>query len=543
VKFNPSSRLSMTLDGSWSRATNNNGGNQSWFESDYGALPNAVYSLGPNNLPTFTGLGDLSPSSNLLTAYHTFEGQDFSDEIYQGDLMMSYKVDSGVFKSIQAGGNYSERTKGLVTVKTPNNIIALFQGLALPTNLYSPVSDASNLFGTGMFTTPFPGFSIAQVRNYLLSSAGTSTLTPDQQAQLAANGGGFGVVVNQGASGTVKERTGGGFVEATFGSRDWSGNIGLRVTHTNTDSVGVYEAITGVSYTAAGYPQVSYAAAEPHTQSGSYWAVLPAANFKDNITPNVMVQVAVAKTITRPTLYNLLINQSVNARQGAGGLSIAQGNPDLKPMTAWNFDAAVTWHQKENFLSVALFQKSISNLEYTGTTTQQIAGQTWTVTQPLNLLSQDIIGVEVSGQYSFDMLPAPFDGLGVQANYSYAHPSGGSSKENGYVDRDPVTYNLIGFYEKGPIALRVAYNWRNGYVTQHNRVTLNGQPYENDLIVASYGELDASLNLNLTKNLTIFAQALNLNNRRAFRYWGTPNRVADYEGYGRRYGVGARVKF
>jgi len=61
--------------------------------------------------------------------------------------------------------------------------------------------------------------------------------------------------------------------------------------------------------------------------------------------------------------------------------------------------------------------------------------------------------------------------------------------------------------------------------------------------VASYGELDASLNLNLTKNLTIFAQALNLNNRRAFRYWGTPDRVADYEGYGRRYGVGARVKF
>ncbi|PNB53034.1 TonB-dependent receptor, partial [Pseudomonas sp. FW305-130] len=144
---------------------------------------------------------------------------------------------------------------------------------------------------------------------------------------------------------------------------------------------------------------------------------------------------------------------------------------------------------------VALFQKSLSDLEYTGTTSQQIAGQTWTVTQPLNLNSSDLIGVEVSGQYTFTSLPAPFDGLGVQANASYVHPSGGSSSVQGYVDTDPVTYNLIGFYEKGPIQFRMAYNWRNAYISQHNAVTLNGRPYENDLFVSAYGELDASLNI------------------------------------------------
>jgi len=541
VKFDPSSRLSMTLDGSWSNATNDNGGNQSWFESDYGPLPGAVYSLGPNNLPVFTGLGDLSPSANLKTGFHTFEGQDFRDTIYQGDFKLRYKFDSGLLRSVQAGANYSERTKGLVTVKTPDNIIALFQGLPLPSNLYSPVKDVSNLFGTGMFATPFPGFRIGEVAPYLLSQ--TATLTPDQQALLAANGGGFGVVKNEGASGTVKEKTEGGFVEATFGHADWSANVGLRFTHTKTDSVGVYQAITGVTYTDAGYPQVSYAPVAPHTQRGSYSAVLPAANFKDDLTDRLLLQVAVAKTLTRPTLYDLLILQSVNARQGVGGLSIAQGNPGLKPMKAWNYDAALTWHHNSNFLSVAVFQKSLSNLEYTGTTTQQIAGQTWTVTQPLNLLSSDITGVEVSGQYTFSSLPAPFDGLGIQANYSYAHPSGGSASENGYKERDPVTYNLIGFYEKGPIEFRVAYNWRNAYVSQHNRVTLNGQPYENDLFVKAYGELDASLNVALTRNVTVFVQALNLNNQRASRYWGTTDRVGDYEGYGRRFGVGARAKF
>ena len=131
----------------------------------------------------------------------------------------------------------------------------------------------------------------------------------------------------------------------------------------------------------------------------------------------------------------------------------------------------------------------------------------------------------------------------MQANFSYAHPSGGSSSVQGYHDTDPITYNLIGFYEKGPIELRLAYNWRNEYVSQHNEVTLAGQPYENDLFVSAYGELDASINLHVTKQVTVFAQALNLNNERTVRYWGTTDRIGDYEGYGRRFGLGARVGF
>lgn len=543
LHYYPTSRLSMMLDLSWSRATNDNGGNQSWFESDYGALPNATFALGPNNLPTFTGLGDLSPGPNLVTGYHDYEGQDFSDKIYQGHFDLKYDVGAGIFRNIRAGFNYSQRTKAVITVKTPDNIIALLQGIVLPNNLYHPVTGAENLFGTGMFTNPYPGFSDSQIAAYLLSpSVVQANLTSTQQAELAANGGGFGVVVNQGASGSVEEKTAGGFVQAKFANNNWSGNIGLRVTHTNTDSSGVYQAITGVTYTQAGYPEISYAPAVSHTQSGSYTDLLPSANFKDDLTPDIMLQFAVAKTITRPTLYDLLILQSVDARQGQ--LSISQGNPKLKPMKAWNYDAAVTWHDRHSdFFSVALFQKTISNLEYQGTTTTQIVGQTWTVNQPLNLLSENITGVELSGQYTFRMLPAPFDGLGVQANYSYAHISGGAAQANGYSTPDSITYNLIGYYEKGPLQMRVAYYWRNAYILQHNTVTFNGQPYSNDYITAPYGELDASVSLKLTKYLTIFAQGINLNNERSVSYWGVPNRVGDYEGYGRRFGFGARVRF
>ena len=155
----------------------------------------------------------------------------------------------------------------------------------------------------------------------------------------------------------------------------------------------------------------------------------------------------------------------------------------------------------------------------------------WQVSEPQNLLSEKLIGFELSGQYSFTVLPAPFDGLGVQANYSYSHPSGGSSEAQGYTQTNNETYNLIGFYEKGPIQLRVAYNWRNAYISQHN---LNGT-YADKLFVAAYGEVDASLQYSLNEHFAVFAQALNLNDEHVLQYWNYTDRISDYEGYGRRF--------
>jgi len=241
----------------------------------------------------------------------------------------------------------------------------------------------------------------------------------------------------------------------------------------------------------------------------------------------------VAETLTRPTLSALLIEASYSIQRPP--YSINQGNPDLKPMTAWNYDAALTWHRDSNFLSIALYQKSVSNLLGNGVTYTTILGQPFTVYQPININSQAYTGVEVSGQYTFSMLPAPFDGLGVQANYSDTHPLTGNG--------DSITYNVVVFYEKGPIQVRVADNWRNAQDLTRNTVTVNGTSVQNDEFQASYGQLDASIQYTMTKNFILFAQALNLNDEKSVKYWGARDRIEDYEGYGRRYGLGVRVKF
>lgn len=536
AKFDPTSRLSMIFDASWSKATNNNGGNQSWSEADYGALPNATFNLGPHNLPVMSNLGSLQPSTTAPVAgFHTYEGQDFIDKIYQFDYRLKYEVDTGILKNIQAGVNYSQRSKDQLTVKTPVingvDLTSVGDGTVFPASLYSPVNGINNLFGTGMFASGLPGFSDAAFDAYLLSPAVTATYTPAQMAALAANGGGFAAQLIPSSSGEVKESTTGGFVEAGFGGDNgWSGNLGLRATHTSTESTGSFAQPMLVPGNAN---QLAFGPPSPIEQSGSYSKLLPNANLKVDLTPELTAQFAAAETLTRPTLSALLIEASYSIQRPP--FSINQGNPDLKPMMAWNYDAALTWHRDSNFLSVALYQKTVSNLLGNGVSYVTYLGQPFTVFEPVNINSQGYTGVEVSGQYTFSMLPAPFDGLGVQANYSRTNLSS--------PDSDSITYNLVGFYEKGPIEVRVAYNWINAQDLTRNTVTVNGNPVQNDEFQAAYGQLDASIQYTITKNFILFAQALNLNNEVSRKYWGTPDRIEDYEGYGRRYGVGVRVKF
>jgi len=534
AKFDPTSRLSMVFDASWSEATNNNGGNQSFFETDYGAQPNATFNLGPHNLPVISNLGNLQPPSTLAAGFHTFEGQDFKDKIYQFDYRLKYEVGTGFLKNIQAGLNYSHRTKDLLTVKTPVingvDLTSVGNGVVYPTSLYSPVNGINDLFGTGMFASGLPSISVAKSVAYLLSPAVVATYTPAQQAALAANGGGFAAQLIPSSSGEVKESATGGYIEASFGGdRIWSGNIGLRATDTRTKSTGSFAQPMLVPGNAN---QLTYGPPSPIEQGGSYFRLLPNANLKLDLSRHLTAQFAVAETLTRPTLSALLIEASYSIQRPP--YSINQGNPNLKPQTAWNYDAALTWHQASNFLSVALYRKDVSNLLGNGVTNVTYLGQPFTVYQPININSQQYTGVEVSGQYTFSSLPAPLDGLGVQANYSYTHPSGAQTNAE--------TYNLIGFYEKGPIQMRVAYNWRNGQDLTRNAVTVNGKTVQNDEFQASYGQLDGSIQLEIRKNIFVFVQALNLTDEKSIRYWGVPDRVEDYEGYGRRFGFGARVK-
>src|SRR3546814_5860462 len=67
------------------------------------------------------------------------------------------------------------------------------------------------------------------------------------------------------------------------------------------------------------------------------------------------------------------------------------------------------------------------------------------------------------------------------------------------------TFNLVGLYEKGPVAFRVAYNWRSRFLT-NNLDCCIGLP----VFQKSVGFLDASLRISPTPWLELSVEGQNL---------------------------------
>lgn len=107
------------------------------------------------------------------------------------------------------------------------------------------------------------------------------------------------------------------------------------------------------------------------------------------------------------------------------------GNPYLKPMESKQYDLSLEWYfSNVGSLTGTLFYKDLSNFFVKGATPQVITNPTTGVTLPLDVDATrnggegSMTGFELAYQQFFDFLPAPFDGFGMQANYTYIDASG-----------------------------------------------------------------------------------------------------------------------
>jgi len=81
-----------------------------------------------------------------------------------------------------------------------------------------------------------------------------------------------------------------------------------------------------------------------------------------------------------------------------------------------------------------------------------------------------------------------------------------------FQDLSRHSYNLIGYYEKGPLSPRAAYTWRSEFFD-------NRSDTGEASIARSYGHLDASVSFDITPNIKFSIEGLNLLDaaERAFR--------------------------
>jgi len=279
----------------------------------------------------------------------------------------------------------------------------------------------------------------------------------------------------------------------------------------------------------------------------SYDYLLPSLNLKLGLSDDVILRFAASKVLTRPD--NAYIRNYFTAGLDTqGNLTATAGKPDLLPATAWQFDLTAEWYfARVGSLTFNLFYKDIENFFFQSVRTESFtngSGETRDVTirGPANYDGHGKIkGLEVAYQQTYDFLPGLLSGLGVSANYTYIDSSGlpntflngGNNANNSTVPPGNLPLeqlskhnaNVAVFYERGPVSLRAAYNWRSKFLLTASDVIFPYYSIFND----ATGQLDASLFVNVNSNIKVGVQGVNLLNevtKTLQAYTGDPGKLA-----------------
>lgn len=260
---------------------------------------------------------------------------------------------------------------------------------------------------------------------------------------------------------------------------------------------------------------------------------LPSFNAKLGVTDELFFRVGVSKGISRPDLNQFatggLIYDNTNNLRQQGTLEsgplfgVNTGNRLLKPVEAWNYDVSAEWYFDDvGSLTASLFYKDFQGIITGGPSLRDITlsdGTTSTVevNGPANEQDGKLKGFELAYQQTYDFLPSLLSNLGLQATYTYVDADDLTNSTLG-PDRNPFaeglalagvsehTYNLTAFYEDDKISARLAYNWRSDYALTPRDVIF---PF-NPIISESTGQLDGSLFYDLTDEIKVGVQAVNL---------------------------------
>lgn len=285
------------------------------------------------------------------------------------------------------------------------------------------------------------------------------------------------------------------------------GNIGLRLVDTQDHVTGT-ETIVGTPTTYL-----------PIEQTKEYAALLPSINLRAHLTDDLFLRFAASKSLTRPEFSQLNPGLTLVPANLTGN----QGNPGLKPYRADNYDVSLEYYfSKTGNVYGDLFYKEVTGFPFTMGNNVPIGGQTYIISQPVNSGSGTVQGAEAGYQQFFTFLPGWLSGLGVQGNVTYVDSSVPTSVANFTATLPNLSrwsYNLTGIYEKGPLSARVAWNWRSKFLASIGVASGVGVvPTESN----AYGQLDAGVNYDINKHLTLTLEGVNLTQTKRSYYVGSP---------------------
>lgn len=537
-----SGNFTLTGDTTYIRSTND-----LWYtELDLiTTVPTFTQNLMTNPPSSSTPGYDLSNLGNYTVGNLTRNENHFSGHEFASRIDGEYKFDNGVIKALSAGVRLAERTVAQTnplrySARTSQTNPALYPGL-FQANAYGNFYTAS---GNADFQRNYPYAVASQLRNNfsgVLNQLGlTGALAPSTSS-----------INSQLAAFNAKEKTFAAYAMARFGFElgvPIDGNVGVRYTHTSTSITG--NQLQTTTNSSGVLTPVVPNVTEPVRLASSYDNWLPSANLRAHLTRNLQLRFAASGTLTRPDFSQLSPALTVVP----GQLAASQGNPNLKPITATNYDASLEWYfSSHGSLYAAAFYKDVNGFIFTrstpGVTIGGLSG--YTLSQPLNSGKGSVKGFEIGYQQFFDFLPGALSGFGLQANYTYASSNAPTSLVGFSAPLTQLSknsYNIAGIYEKYGISARVAYNYRSDFLSSilAGAYTPPGGStvsYVFPVMTKGYGWLDASFNYDLNSHVTLTFDAQNLLRTQIRQFYQVETRPGQYTIDDRQFMFGLRVKY
>lgn len=391
----------------------------------------------------------------------------------------------------------------------------------------------------------------------------------------------------------------GGDEALLFGKFPVTGNIGVRYVKTDNESIGginfgagsiVYAAtptsdidttVNGVTTTRTVLNSTYFITQAdrnfiavntnraPNVATHEHW--LPSFNARIGIADDWFMRVAASRALSRPDIGNLKAYTSVgftipSQSELVCGVTVVcannalpvtpanasniqsliltytsdTNNPYLKPVTADQFDLSFeNYFSSTGSFTFSLFYKQFHDYITQGVYFRNITnnGVTRSVRTrgPINSDGGAIKGWELAYKRFFDNLPSPWNGLGIDVNYTMlsnkgikssnvvvnsgdgtAGQTGGGTSvaANSFTDLpleglSDKTFNLVGMYEKGAWSARLAYNWRSEYLVTSQDCCIALPIWQK-----SAGYLDARLAYRFNEQVEVSLEGTNLLNTR-----------------------------
>jgi len=371
--------------------------------------------------------------------------------------------------------------------------------------------------------------------------------------------------------------------------------LGVRYEQTDISSAALSPRYTGLDWVAGNeLSPVGAAEGDFTSLTGDYDVVLPNFDLKLDATDNIVLRYSYSETITRPNYGDIQGGVTIASPVRVGGGTGNRGNPALLPFESSNQDFSFEFYYgDDSYVAVGYFLKDVENFIGTSSVVETtfdlphpglgplaeaaraatgsadsgalyswilanradepgvdaengviagVAGRDpaspFNLTVPVNIEEATMKGWEVNVQHNFGE-----SGFGAIVNATIVDADVGydnfSLEQQFVLTGLSDSANVIAFYDKDGISVRLAYNWRDAFLAGTGQNNVGAGPPTH---VDSYQQLDLSASYWFGDRVQVFMDALNLTDQTTYVYGRHELQTLFAGQAGPRYNLGIRFK-